>query len=248
MTIERENTPEASSPVERWRKALALALSELGLSATEQKGSEAGERAEQSEARFWWAVRDSSSGRGLAVFGFGAAAENIISELAKPMEAPGDFHARILERAAVLADHGAAGRVTVSPGGAPQGDFDIVRFSLEDGTQFEIALAYASAEANGQASLNRHSLASDRMGILLKVAVPVTVLMGKANLPLKETLKLARGSVVDLDRTFNDPVEVVVNDQVVARGDIVVVEEKYAVRIREVCRDASGQAWTRASA
>jgi flagellar motor switch protein FliN/FliY len=118
-----------------------------------------------------------------------------------------------------------------------------VTFQLGAGREFEIVLSCVSERGAAAEATSAPAFGGKSMGMLLKVEVPVTISLGKASLPLKETLKLTRGSVVELDRTFNDPVEIVVNGRVVARGDIVVVEDKYAVRIREIHREESGQIW-----
>jgi flagellar motor switch protein FliN/FliY len=82
-------------------------------------------------------------------------------------------------------------------------------------------------------------LSTGSFGVLLQVELPVTVSVGRAEMPLKELLKLSPGSVVELDRIVGDPVDVIVNNRVFAKGEIVVVDDNYAVRIREVCRDDS---------
>ncbi len=51
---------------------------------------------------------------------------------------------------------------------------------------------------------------------------------------LSDVLELGRGSVVELDRSAGDPVDVLVNDRLVARGEIVAVEDRFGVRITEV--------------
>jgi flagellar motor switch protein FliN len=246
MTLRRENTREVSLLVERWRNALAVALSESGLTVIEHQCARVEDRAACGEASVWWSHRDTASGGSHVALGFGPAARDAISAVARAAEAREDFLQRILERASILADG------TNSPEGlsmapcirVPDGSLHMARFRLENGQELEIALVCANTAIPERLPADPHVFPPDRLGILLKLAVPVTVLLGRANLPLKETLKLTRGSVVDLDRTFNDPVEVIVNDRVVARGDIVVVEEKYAVRIREIYRDASSQVWT----
>lgn len=69
---------------------------------------------------------------------------------------------------------------------------------------------------------------------LLDIQLPVSISFGRAGLPLKEVLKLASGSVIELDRLPEDPVDILVNDVVIARGEVVVVDGNYAVRISEI--------------
>ncbi|MBL8231774.1 MAG: flagellar motor switch protein FliN [Bryobacterales bacterium] len=72
------------------------------------------------------------------------------------------------------------------------------------------------------------------MDLLLEVELPVSVSFGRAQLPLKDVLKLNSGSIVELNRSINEPVEVIVNNCVVARGEVVVVEGNYGVRIKQI--------------
>jgi flagellar motor switch protein FliN/FliY len=70
--------------------------------------------------------------------------------------------------------------------------------------------------------------------LLMEVELPVSVSFGRAQLPLRDVLKLNSGSIVELNRTISDPVEIIVNNCVIARGEVVVVEGNYGVRIHQV--------------
>ena len=72
------------------------------------------------------------------------------------------------------------------------------------------------------------------MDVLLDVELPVSVSFGRTQLPIKEVLKLTTGSIVELNRSLNEPVDVVVNNCVVARGEVVVIEGNYGVRIHQI--------------
>jgi flagellar motor switch protein FliN len=75
---------------------------------------------------------------------------------------------------------------------------------------------------------------SRTMELLLDVDLPVSISFGKTQLPLKDVLKLTTGSIVELNRGVNDQVEVLVNQCLIARGEVVVVEGNYGVRIQEI--------------
>lgn len=70
--------------------------------------------------------------------------------------------------------------------------------------------------------------------LLLDVELPVTVSFGRAQLMLKDVIKLTTGSIVELNRALSEPVEVIVNNCVIARGEVVVVEGNYGIRIKQV--------------
>ena len=75
---------------------------------------------------------------------------------------------------------------------------------------------------------------SKTFDLLLEVELPVSVSFGRAQVPLKDVLKLTTGSIVELNRAVSDPVEVIVNNCVIARGEVVVVEGNFGVRIQQV--------------
>jgi flagellar motor switch protein FliN/FliY len=75
---------------------------------------------------------------------------------------------------------------------------------------------------------------SRTMELLLDVDLPVSISFGRTQLPLRDVLKLMTGSIVELNRGVNDQVDVLVNHCLVARGEVVVVEGNYGVRIQEI--------------
>ncbi len=75
---------------------------------------------------------------------------------------------------------------------------------------------------------------STQLDLLLDVQLPVSVSFGQSQLPLKDVLKLTTGSIIELNRTVSEPVEVIVNNCIIARGEVVVVEGNFGVRIQHV--------------
>jgi flagellar motor switch protein FliN/FliY len=76
--------------------------------------------------------------------------------------------------------------------------------------------------------------ASPMLSRLMDLQLPVTVLLGRAVLPIRDVLKISSGSLIELDRQIDDYVEVMVHGTVVARGEIVSVRGNYGVRIKEI--------------
>jgi len=70
--------------------------------------------------------------------------------------------------------------------------------------------------------------------ILLDMEVPVTVVIGQVEVSIQRLLQLSPGSVLKLDRPLDMPAELYLKDTKFATGDIVVVEDKFAVRIKEI--------------
>jgi flagellar motor switch protein FliN/FliY len=75
---------------------------------------------------------------------------------------------------------------------------------------------------------------SDRIDVILDIDLPLVVRFGRTELPLKSVTRLGPGSLIDLGRTPDEPVEILVSNQVVARGEVVIVSGSYGVRILEV--------------
>jgi flagellar motor switch protein FliN/FliY len=75
---------------------------------------------------------------------------------------------------------------------------------------------------------------SKTFDLLLDVELPVSVSFGRAQVALKDLIKLTTGSIVELNRSISEPVEVIVNNCVIARGEVVVVEGNFGVRIQQV--------------
>jgi flagellar motor switch protein FliN len=79
------------------------------------------------------------------------------------------------------------------------------------------------------------------LGAILSIPVTVQVVLGSTSLPVAGLMKLARGAIVSLDQRVGDPVDVVVNGAVIARGEIVVVDEasqRFGVSLLEVVAGA----------
>ena len=93
--------------------------------------------------------------------------------------------------------------------------------------------------ASPSATIGAHQSNDDRqcnrtLDLLLDVELPISVSFGRAHLPLKDVMKLTTGSIVELNRTISEPVDIIVNNCVIARGEVVVVEGNFGVRISEV--------------
>lgn len=73
-----------------------------------------------------------------------------------------------------------------------------------------------------------------RIEVLLDIDLPLVVRFGHTELPLRQLTRLGPGSVIDLGRSPDDPVEVLVSNRVVARGEVVVVSGNYGIRILDV--------------
>jgi flagellar motor switch protein FliN len=69
------------------------------------------------------------------------------------------------------------------------------------------------------------------------VPVQISVVLGKTSMQVQQLLKLGRGAVVELDRKVGEPVDIFVNNRLVARGEVVVVEDKIGVTMTEIIKN-----------
>ena len=92
----------------------------------------------------------------------------------------------------------------------------------------------AEEVADEGAGLGLSTTATYNLELLMDVDLDLSVSFERTQLLLEDVLKLASGSIVELNRSATDPVDVLVNDAVIARGEVVVVEGNYGIRVTEV--------------
>ena len=73
-----------------------------------------------------------------------------------------------------------------------------------------------------------------QLELIQNVAVSVSVEVGRSALRIRDLLRLGQGSVVELDRVAGEPLDVCVNNTVIARGEVVLVNERYGIRLTQV--------------
>ena len=83
---------------------------------------------------------------------------------------------------------------------------------------------------DGSPDLNASAEASDAVN---EAIIEVWAVLGKVSLPIRQLLKMGRGAVIALDRSPDEPIEIRANNHLIARGDVVIVEEKVGVCITE---------------
>lgn len=94
----------------------------------------------------------------------------------------------------------------------------------------DTAAGGSALHGNGQGQAGN----APNLEMLLDIPVAVSVEIGRARMTVREFLRLAKGSVVELDKPVGDPLEVFVNGKLVARGEAVVVNERFGIRLTEV--------------
>jgi flagellar motor switch protein FliN/FliY len=72
------------------------------------------------------------------------------------------------------------------------------------------------------------------MEFLLDIPLEITVELGRTRMPIGDLLKLSQGSVVELNKLINQPLDIFVNQKLMAQGEVVVVNEKFGVRLSHI--------------
>ncbi len=109
-----------------------------------------------------------------------------------------------------------------APSDVARADFDELHEQDQDGP------ADASAAEHGDVNLD----------VILDVSITLSMEVGRTRLPIRSLLQLNQGSVVELDRAAGEPLDVYVNGTLVAHGEVVVVNDKFGVRLIDVVSPA----------
>ncbi len=72
------------------------------------------------------------------------------------------------------------------------------------------------------------------LSMILDLPLEVTVRLGQTKILIRDLLRLDRNSVLELDQNADDPLDIVVNDRVLARGEVVVIEDRLGIRITDI--------------
>lgn len=96
--------------------------------------------------------------------------------------------------------------------------------------------AYQPEQFNAPASEQAVAEARNDKNLELVLDIPVTLSMeiGRTRMPIRNLLQLSQGSVVELDRLAGEPMDVLVNGTLIAQGEVVVVNDKYGIRLTDV--------------
>ena len=83
-------------------------------------------------------------------------------------------------------------------------------------------------------SSNPNTHINDDLDMILDIPVQITVELGRTRIAIKNLLQLAQGSVVELDGMAGEPMDVLVNGCLIAQGEVVVVNERFGVRLTDI--------------
>ena len=101
------------------------------------------------------------------------------------------------------------------------------------------AAAAPAAPAGDPAKQATAKPATGRMPAIHEVSLEAYAILGTASMPVSQLLRMGRGAVVELDTGLGDEIEMRINDQLVAKGEVVVVEDRIAIEITEIVKRES---------
>ena len=103
-----------------------------------------------------------------------------------------------------------------------------VATAIEQAAPAPFASLAAAGPALGSAG------AGNDLNMILDIPVQLTVELGRTRIPIKHILQLAQGSVVELETLAGEPMDVLVNGYLIAQGEVVVVNEKFGIRLTDI--------------
>jgi flagellar motor switch protein FliN/FliY len=140
-----------------------------------------------------------------------------------PPEAEGEQDAMAAEWEAALAQQSTPGANAVAD------DFAAAAQEVTDPSQQMTPAAFANFSSSAPPNA-----AGNDLNMILDIPVQLTVELGRTRIPIKNILQLAQGSVVELDALAGEPMDVLVNGFLIAQGEVVVVNDKFGIRLTDI--------------
>ena len=78
---------------------------------------------------------------------------------------------------------------------------------------------------------------SETIGLLMDVELELTAQLGSCELPLKNILDFTKGSIIELDTYTSNPIDLLANGKVIARGEVVIIEDNFGLRVTDVYKE-----------
>jgi flagellar motor switch protein FliN len=113
-------------------------------------------------------------------------------------------------------------------------DNDLQGYDIPDLTELETLDAQ---DAPSQAQAPQFSRSATDLAPVFDVPVHIKAVLGRATMDVASLLQLSRGSLIELDRRVGESIDIYVNNRLVARGELVVVEERLGVTMTEIIKD-----------
>jgi len=113
------------------------------------------------------------------------------------------------------------------------GNDDVDLPDLSHDTQDDTAAALLTGDNNTESDIKR---SAQDLEAVFDVPVTVSAVLGKSAMEVSQLLKLGKGTIVELDRKVGEAIDIYVNDRLVARGEVVLVEDRLGVTMTEIIK------------
>jgi len=117
---------------------------------------------------------------------------------------------------------------------APADDDWSAAMAEQSATKVSIEAAAQPANIFPRLAPGTQAEGTQDLDLILDIPVNLTVELGRTKIPIKHILQLAQGSVIELDALAGEPMDVLVNGCLIAQGEVVVVNEKFGVRLTDI--------------
>ena len=125
-------------------------------------------------------------------------------------------------------------QATAEGGGASTAEDDWAAAMNEQAAQDKAAAAAATAKLFEPLGAGAAANANQGLELILDIPVHLTVELGRTKISIRNLLQLAHGSVVELDGLAGEPMDVLVNGTLIAQGEVVVVNDKFGIRLTDI--------------
>jgi len=104
----------------------------------------------------------------------------------------------------------------------------------EDGRNPDMESGLGPAGSKDVNAMNEEKKQTQNLDLIMDIDMEVRIELGRTRKKIREILELSEGSIVELDKLAGEPVDLLVNDKPFARGEVVVIDESFGVRITEI--------------
>jgi flagellar motor switch protein FliN/FliY len=94
-------------------------------------------------------------------------------------------------------------------------------------------------DLDDEPNLSKHKVTTHDLEAVYTIPINVKAVLGEARMEVNQLLKLGRGAVVELDRKVGEPIDIYVNNRLVARGEVVIVDDRLGVTMTEIIKSGA---------
>ncbi len=106
----------------------------------------------------------------------------------------------------------------------------------QDNIEIEVLTEDGDAPTADQTTDGTGECPINQLGAIYDVPVQISAVLGKTTMPIGQVLRLGRGAILELDRKVGEAIDVVVNNRLVARGEVVIIDERIGITMTEIIK------------